>query len=619
MISIIVPVYNSEKYINRCLDSILNQTYKDLEIVLVNDGSTDQSLSILENYAAIDSRIKVVSQQNQGVAVARNTGLDNATGNYILYVDSDDWIENNMVGGMVELSANADIVFCGHDTANTPDKVDELGVIEIEEWDQERQLLEFMKHKRMTGMLWNKLIKKDLTEGCRFNPKTGYGEDAEFLWKILKKSDKMVVTNEILYHHVMEDTSISHLSFNDKKYSAIPMWEEINKEVEESYTSLIPLARERLMCVAVFSMYEARKCGYRNKEQLAHMRFIVRRHLFDFMKSKNVSRKFKAYALAIGGDTDDKVSVIVPIYNTEKYLEKCLDSIINQSYRNIEIILVNDGSKDGSFDIAKRYRDSDERVWLFNQENSGVSSARNLGIELSSGSYVFMIDSDDYIEPDMIEVLLKNLRETDADISCCQYDKGYKANLKDIEVWDKDKTLEMFVAHKAINGSVVNKLIKREIIAGNRFDKKIKYGEDALFLWKCLLNIDRLVITNKILYHVTLHDDSASGGGSYKPIRRDCILVWKEITSDAEIVNAHLGDLSKAQLANMAFYSFYSMAYYNYHDSKEQKLFLDVVRDNYIFLKKGYFIPKSEQLMAKIMIISPLTSRVLIAIKRKLK
>lgn len=123
MISIIVPVYNSEKYIDRCLDSILNQTYKDLEIVLVNDGSNDQSLKILENYALRDTRIKVVNQENKGVAAARNTGLDNATGDYILYVDSDDWIENNMVERMVELSANADIVFCGNDNAVSPESV----------------------------------------------------------------------------------------------------------------------------------------------------------------------------------------------------------------------------------------------------------------------------------------------------------------------------------------------------------------------------------------------------------------------------------------------------------------------------------------------------------------
>ena len=144
MISIIVPVYNSEKYIDKCLDSILNQTYKDLEIVLVNDGSNDQSLKILEKYALRDTRIKVVNQENKGVAAARNTGLDNATGEYILYVDSDDWIENNMVERMVELSANADIVFCGNDNAVSPEFVKKIIGITKEIWNKDKIIYEFL-------------------------------------------------------------------------------------------------------------------------------------------------------------------------------------------------------------------------------------------------------------------------------------------------------------------------------------------------------------------------------------------------------------------------------------------------------------------------------------------
>lgn len=170
---------------------------------------------------------------------------------------------------------------------------------ETEIWDQQRQMLEFMKHKRMTGMLWNKLIRRSITDGCWFNEKTGYGEDAEFLWKIIKKSRKMVVTNEVLYHHVLEDTSISHLSFSEKKFSAIPMWEAINEEVEKQYPELLELAQERLMCAAVFSMYEARGCGYKDKEQIAHMRRITRKYLRVFLKSKDVSKKFRLYAIAV--------------------------------------------------------------------------------------------------------------------------------------------------------------------------------------------------------------------------------------------------------------------------------------------------------------------------------
>ena len=282
MISIIVPVYNSEKYIDRCLDSILNQTYKDLEIVLVNDGSNDQSLKILENYALRDTRIKVVNQENKGVAAARNTGLDNATGDYILYVDSDDWIENNMVERMVELSTNADIVFCGNDNAVSPESVKKITGITKEIWNKDKLIYEFLRHKIMSGMLWNKLIKRSLTDGCRFNPKTGYGEDAEFLWQVLQNTNSM-----------------SHLSYSEKKYSAISMWEKINADTSVIYPEYLKYARISLTSAAVFGLFEARQCCYKNKNQLKYMRSITRKNIGGFLKADYISKKFKVYAIVV--------------------------------------------------------------------------------------------------------------------------------------------------------------------------------------------------------------------------------------------------------------------------------------------------------------------------------
>lgn len=299
MVSILIPAYNAEKTIHRCLDSVLAQTYCDLEVIIINDGSKDSTLLELQVYAKKDVRVKVIDQPNCGVAAARNTALANARGAYILYVDADDWIEPNMVERLLKLVGDRDIVFCGNDNADTSDRVKCVNKTETEIWNQQRQMLEFMKHKRMTGMLWNKLIRRSITDGCWFNEKTGYGEDAEFLWKIIKKSRKMVVTNEVLYHHVLEDKSISHLSFSEKKFSAIPMWEAINEEVEKQYPELLELARERLMCATVFSMYEARGCGYKDKEHIAHMRRITRKYLRVFLKSKDVSKKFRLYAIAV--------------------------------------------------------------------------------------------------------------------------------------------------------------------------------------------------------------------------------------------------------------------------------------------------------------------------------
>lgn len=300
MVSVLIPAYNAEKTIHRCLDSVLAQTYCDIEVIIVNDGSTDSTLAELQVYAKKDERVKVIEQLNCGVAAARNTALDNASGDYILYVDADDWIEPDAVERLLNrISEDTDIVCCSSDYAETPENAQCELRAECEIWDHDRQMLEFMKHKRMTGMLWNKLMRRSLTDGCWFNEKTGYGEDAEFLWKVIKKSRKMVVTNEVLYHHVLEDTSISHLSFSEKKYSAIPMWEAINEEVEKHYPELLEFAKERLMCATVFSMYEAKVCGYKEKEQIVHMRRITRKYLRVFLKSKNVSKKFRLYAIAV--------------------------------------------------------------------------------------------------------------------------------------------------------------------------------------------------------------------------------------------------------------------------------------------------------------------------------
>lgn len=300
MVSVLIPAYNAEKTINRCLDSILCQTCQDIEMIIVNDGSTDSTLSILLDYAEKDERILIINQPNQGVSAARNAGLRNVSGEYILCVDSDDWIEPNMIQRMLDLIEDADVVFCGNDHAETQEQVKGTDNVKIEYWNQQQQMFEFMKHKRMTGMLWNKLIRRSIIENSWFNEMTGYGEDAEYLWKILKRSHKMVVTNEILYHHVLNDASISHLSFSDKKYSAIPMWESIVEEVEKDYPELVPLAKERLMCAVVYSGYEMKKAGYRNEVQKRHIQGIVKENWKEFIKSDAVSSKMKMYATVIG-------------------------------------------------------------------------------------------------------------------------------------------------------------------------------------------------------------------------------------------------------------------------------------------------------------------------------
>lgn len=322
--------------------------------------------------------------------------------------------------------------------------------------------------------------------------------------------------------------------------------------------------------------------------------------------------------MKVGGDVNKKVSVIVPIYNTRKYLEKCLESIRNQTYQDIEVIMINDGSKDGSEIIAHEYELKDDRFWLFSQENAGVSIARNHGIDLATGAYILFVDSDDWIETNMIETLVMNIEQKLADVACCQYDRIKTNNIGDLEVWNQDKAIETFIIHKQINGSIVNKLFCRKAIADIRLEPSIKYGEDALFFWKILQNIKLLTITNKVLYHVTLHDDSASGGGSYKEIRRDCVKVWETIADCAAEISAKHGAMAKAQLANMSFFSIYEMSYYGYRNEDDESCFLNTLKTNFKELKNAVFIPKREKIAARIMITNIEIIRILILIRAKL-
>ena len=129
-----------------------------------------------------------------------------------------------------------------------------------------------------------------------------------------------------------------------------------------------------------------------------------------------------------------KVSIIIPVYNTQKYIKKCLDSVINQTYRNIEIICINDGSTDDSINILKEYKENEPRIILIDKKNEGVSTARNVGLDIATGSYIMFVDSDDYVEPQFVEKPLKKITETNTDICVFgHYEEKKENTIKDIQ------------------------------------------------------------------------------------------------------------------------------------------------------------------------------------------
>lgn len=211
-----------------------------------------------------------------------------------------------------------------------------------------------------------------------------------------------------------------------------------------------------------------------------------------------------------------KISVIIPVYNVAEYLPTCLDSVINQSYKNLEIICVNDGSPDNSAAILSEYAQKDNRIQIITQENQGLSGARNTGLERATGEYVYFLDSDDYIHPQMLERLETALRQTEADFSCCKYKKIWKTekteNLKEKDICMIENPADEFFAPKGmISVNVWSKLYRRDTIADLRFIVGLIY-EDLPFNSCFMLKARKGVFVPEEMYYYLQRGNTLSQG-----------------------------------------------------------------------------------------------------------
>lgn len=214
---------------------------------------------------------------------------------------------------------------------------------------------------------------------------------------------------------------------------------------------------------------------------------------------------------------DIKISVIVPIYKVEKYLRRCIDSIINQTFKNIEIILVNDGSPDNCPKICEEYKNKDNRIVIVNQENQGLSAARNSGIRIARGKYLVFIDSDDYIEEDMIEYLYEGIVKYDVDISCCGYvavyDNGTKEKItvpSQDTIYKKEEALNILLLNGYIDVVAWNKLYKKELF-NNILYPTGKLYEDMLTTYKIISKSNKILLRPKEKYFYCKRNDSIGG------------------------------------------------------------------------------------------------------------
>lgn len=203
-----------------------------------------------------------------------------------------------------------------------------------------------------------------------------------------------------------------------------------------------------------------------------------------------------------------KVSIVIPVYNTEKYLEKCVKSIQCQTHRDLQIILVNDASEDKSLDLMKKLAQEDDRICILDEPHAGLSATRNAGMEVIDGDYVSFVDSDDWIAPDMYERMLSIIKECNADAAYCEWTEEYADGSSDAKNYNGtkkmllqgDEILQTFF-DESIHLRISSGLLSRSIIENLRFDTNLQPGEEMYFGFRTLCNAKRIVYINEPFYH----------------------------------------------------------------------------------------------------------------------
>ena len=218
----------------------------------------------------------------------------------------------------------------------------------------------------------------------------------------------------------------------------------------------------------------------------------------------------------------DLVSIIIPIFNSEKYILKCLNSLKQQSYSNIEVIIVNDGSTDNTKTICQDYIIYDKRFHLINTQHMGVSHARNVGIKLSKGQFILFVDGDDFVSYDYVETLVRSIKVYNVDLVCTDYytvennEIDYGFSNKKTEILDNTEVLDNIAAinllhnDKYFRGYLWNKIFVKQIIIANNltFNTEIKIWEDMLFCLEYLLCIKNVAYVRKCIYYYVIHSNS---------------------------------------------------------------------------------------------------------------
>ncbi len=403
-ISVVMPVYNVADFVAESLDSVLSQSLTDLEIICVDDGSTDASLDIVRSYAKREGRITILAQQNAGSGRARNAGIAVARGEFIAFLDSDDLYPTpETLAHLYQAAIREQVMICGGSLAQLKEGelITDPARFEDGYTFAHDGRVDYRNYQFDYGY-WRFIYRRSfLVENEIYFPDYLRQQDPPFFVRAMATAGTFYALAEPTYVYRVSHKKIAwterkatdlfrgvaHVLSLAQEYGLDRLYGEVTRRVNTwtfrtaaAATLKYPGVRQQVL--KTLSLIDTDRLSREGTPLI-----------FD-----------ESYqALMNAEKTGVLVSVIVPVYNVEKYLARCLDSILGQTLDRLEIICVDDGSTDSSGDILRRYQKKDRRIVIVHQKNGGLSAARNTGMQHAQGAFICYVDSDDWIEPTTLE------------------------------------------------------------------------------------------------------------------------------------------------------------------------------------------------------------------------
>ncbi|MBQ7764198.1 glycosyltransferase family 2 protein [bacterium] len=498
--SIIVPVYKVEKYVKQCIESILAQTFEDFEILCVDDCGGDNSIKIVEDLAKTDSRIRIFYQdKNRGVGAARNLALDNAIGEYFFCVDSDDWINPNTLQVLYDAfkyCTTESIWFNGYRYYDATGTYQDEPICNYPGGYVYLTPENVVSFPDMCGM---KAYRTESVRKLNIHWPTNikFDEDGHFYFRYYSHHHKVLTLKDCLYNYRIREGSVV-TTFQNGNGTPADIFQTVKETrdfykkegiYEEHKISLVKLMQNRINMML-------QSCPTNENKKLA----------IEFLKNMDFPADYECLDIR----KKPLVSVVVPFYNVEPYIEQCLRSIMEQTYRNLEIICVDDCGQDKSINIVKKLAKEDSRIKIIrHKQNKGLGGARTTGLHNATGEIMFFIDSDDWIERNCISLVVQKFNETGLDSVWFKADYWLEAENRkapmDFNMYFYNMPEGYLTLNETNLGSLPlitwNKAYRRNFLMKHSLDwpEKIIY-EDVEFYWKAFTKTRQIYLLDKCLY-----------------------------------------------------------------------------------------------------------------------